>query len=300
MTATALIVSWNSAPDLTTCLSTLPPDTPVVLVDNASADASATVGQAWGADVVPSLENRGFAAAVNLGLKRVRTEYVALINPDVLVGHDVFERLEVVLRTAPDVGIVGPNTRLPDGRPEPPAARRDRTALHILLESFGLVHLSRRFDLQMVQDRSLDRDVDAVNGAFLMMRTAVLRDLGGLDESVFMYLEDQDLCRRVRDAGYRVRFVADAPAVHGNGTSTSRGSEDQQVRAYLHRIDADLEFLRRYGRPGEAGLAVAALILRALVGLLVSIARPQRRSRYRHALGYTIRQIRDRSPAPPV
>ena len=78
----------------------------------------------------------------------------------------------------------------------------------------------------MIRDRGQDRDVDAVNGAFMLLRTDLLRSLGGLDESVFMYLEDADLCRRVRDARLRVRFVAGAPAVHGGGTSTARGDPD--------------------------------------------------------------------------
>ena len=194
---------------------------------------------------------------------------------------------------------VGSDTRLPDGRPELPAARHDRRAVQILVESLGLVHVSRRFDLQMIKDRSRDRDVDAVNGAFTLVRTDLLRDLGGLDTAVFLYLEDQDLCWRVRDAGFRVRFVAGAGAVHGAGTSTARGSPDAQVRAYLHRIDADVEFLRRYGgrgvHRGRPGVRAARL-----VGLAVSVVRPERRSRYSAALGYALRQVRRRYPAPAV
>lgn len=300
MAVTALIVSWNSAPDLRVCLPSIPGDVPVVIVDNGSSDESVDVAGQYGAEVIEVRTNLGYSAAVNRGLEHVKTDHVALLNPDAVVGDHTFERLVSVLLDSPDIGIVGPNTRLPDGRPEPPAARRDRSAAQIVVESLGLVHLSRRFDLQMLHNRDHDQDVDAVNGAFLVTRTTLLRELGGLDESVFMYLEDQDLCRRVRDAGYRVRFVAGAHAVHGNGTSTARGSEEQQVRAYLHRIDADLEFLRRHGRPGAAGAAVAAFTARALIGLLISVVRSERRLRYRRAFSYTVRQIRGRVPAPPV
>ena len=133
-----------------------------------------------------------------------------------------------------------------------------------------------------------------------MIRSELLRSLGGLDESVFMYLEDQELCRRVRDAGYRIRFVAGARAVHGAGTSTARGDAGAQARAYLHRIDADLEFLRRHGGRFEAGVAAWAFVFRSALGLLVSVVRPRRRVRYRAALPYAIRQLRGRQPAPPV
>lgn len=300
MSATALIVSWNSAPDLEGCLSALPVGAPVVLVDNASTDASVAVGEEHGATVVESGRNLGFAAAVNIGLEHVHTDHVLLLNPDLTVGETTIERCVGELERFPDVGVVGPNTRLPDGSPEPPAARRDRTGVQIMIESLGLVHLSRRLDLQMIHNRDVDQNVDAVNGAFMLMRTDLLRELGGLDESVFMYLEDQDLCRRVRDAGYRVRFVADAHAVHGNGTSTARGDECQQVRAYLHRIDADLEFLRRYGRRWEVPVAIFAFTLRSTIGLLVSVVRPDRRLRYRSALGHTLRQLGGRRPPPHV
>src|SRR5690606_23819910 len=113
--------------------------------------------------------------------------------------------------------------------------------------------------------RSTDRDVDAINGAFMLLRTDLLRSLGGLDETVFMYLEDADLCRRIRDVGLRVRFVSDASAVHDAGASTRQGDPAAQARAYLHRIDADLELLRRYGSRGEARIAVWAFVFRSLV-----------------------------------
>lgn len=296
---TAIIVSWNSAPDLPRCIASLPPDAAVV-VDNASADDSVSVARDLGAEVIELPTNIGFAAAVNEGLSRATTPYVLLLNPDVTVGPGTIERCVSTLELDPTIGVVGPNTRLPDGRPEPPAARRDRSAVQILVESLGLVHLSRAFDLQMVRDRTRSQDVEAINGAFMLMRTDVVRGIGGLDETVFMYLEDQDLCRRVRDAGYRVRFVANAHAVHGNGTSTARGSERQQARAYMHRIDADLEFLRRYGRRSEVPVAIFAFTLRSLIGLAVSVVRPDRRLRYRSALVYSLRQLAGRRPPPPV
>jgi len=198
------------------------------------------------------------------------------------------------------IGVIGPATRTPDGRPEPPAARHDRRAWHILVESLGVVHINRRFDRQMVHDRRADRDVDAVNGAFMLIRTDLLRSLGGLDEDVFMYFEDADLCRRVRDTGHRIRFVADAPATHLGGASTAAGPEDAQVRAYLHRIDADLEFLRRHGKPWEPKVAAVAFTVRSIFGLVISLVRPQLRPRYRAALMYTVRQARGRIAPPPV
>jgi N-acetylglucosaminyl-diphospho-decaprenol L-rhamnosyltransferase len=295
-----VVVTWNSALHLPTALRALPEWARLIVVDNGSVDQSIEAARAEGAYVVEMARNAGFPAAVNRGLAEVEAPDVLLLNPDLVVDPKAVERCLQVLHSSPGVGIVGPATTLPDGRPEPAAARRDRRAWHVLLESLGIVHLNRRFDRQMIHDRSRDRDVDAVNGAFMLTRTELLRSLGGLDETVFMYLEDADLCRRVRDAGYHVRFVANAHAVHEGGASTAQGDEGAQVRAYLHRIDADVEFIRRYGRRGEAGLALAAFVVRSLIGSIVGVARPHLRSRYREALMHCLRQLRGRRPPPPV
>lgn len=270
------------------------------MVDNGSADDSVAIARAHGAEVIEVGHNVGFPVAVNRALRHVTADATLLLNPDLVVGRGTVERCLTELRSAPDIGIVGPATVTPEGRPEPPAARHDRRAWHIVVESLGLVHLDRRFDRQMIHDRRASQDVEAVNGAFMLIRTDLLERLGGLDESVFMYLEDIDLCRRARDAGFRVRFVADASAVHEGGASTARGDQAAQARAYLHRIDADLEFLRRHGRRGEAGLAVVAFLARAVIGLAISVVRPARRERYLRALTYTLAQVPGRRPAPEV
>lgn len=289
-----IVVSWNSAPHLGAALAALPDWVRVIVVDNESADTSVDVARAHGAEVVEMGHNAGFPAAVNAGLSAATAPAVLLLNPDLVVGPGTIERCLDELDRDATIGLVGPATTTPTGRPEPAAARHDRRAWHIAVESLGLVHLDRRFDRQMVHDRSCDQDVDSVNGAFMLVRTELLRALGGLDTAVFMYLEDADLCRRVRDAGFRVRFVAGATAVHEGGASTAQGTSDAQTRAYLHRIDADVEFVRRYGFRCESALAIAAFVLRAVVGLLVSVVRPTRRARYRSALIYTLRQLRGR------
>lgn len=296
----AIVVSWNSATHLGDALASLPVGARTIVVDNGSGDDSVAVARRHGATVVEAHRNLGFPAAVNLGLARATAEFVLLLNPDVVLAHGTVERCLEVLRGDPSIGAVGADTRLPNGHPEPAAARRDRTAAQIALESLGLVHLSRRFDRQMVHIRTADCDVDAVNGAFLLLRADLLRDLGGLDESAFMYLEDMDLCRRIRDRGLRVRFVAGATATHTGGASTARGDTAAQARAYLHRIDADVEFLRRYGRSWEPTVAAMAYAVRALVGLLVAGWRTDRRTRYAAALPFALRQTRRRTPAPPV
>ena len=184
--------------------------------------------------------------------------------------------------------------------PSPPRPGATVRAVDTLIESFALPRLHRRFDRQAIWDRDDDRDVDAVQGAFMLARTDLLRRLGGLDESVFMYLEDIDLCRRVRDAGYRVHFVAGAEAVHAGGKSTDRADDRARARAYQHRVDADLEFLRRYRSSRARQVALAFWVLRCLLGMAASPFRRNKASFYGDVLRFTLDQHHGRRPASAV
>jgi GT2 family glycosyltransferase len=228
---------------------------------------------------------------------------VLLLNPDVVLEPQALERALAAL-DAPGVGMVGINLRRPDGRPDPPAARRFRTVGTIVVESLGLGLLSPRLDLQYLPgwDRSTDRDVPCINGAFMLLPTETLRAVGGLDETVFLYLEDQELCRAIHARGERIRFVAAALATHVGGGSTEAADPEQQAVAYLHRLDASLEIVRRrQGSVARVG-ALAVLTLRSTTQLLLAaIAHDEaRKLKHRTALGWLARQARHRRPPPVV
>lgn len=276
----------------------------VICVDNASEDRSVAVAREHGAKVVEMGRNVGFPAAVNAGLRLATAPYVLLLNPDVELGPGIVARCIEELEGDAGVGMVGCNLRRMDGSPDLGAARRFRSLSGIALETLGITRLSMRFDVQYVPDRARTRshDVDCINGAFMLLSADLLRRLGGLDETVFMYLEDQDLCRRVWEEGLRVRFVADAVATHVGGASTLRASPERQTVAYLHRTDADLEMIARRHGPRARLAALALFALRAALGVLVGVVANdgQLRSKYAATLRWLRRQLRTRTPPPPI
>lgn len=295
-----LIVTWNSAPDLETCLPTLPPMARAIVIDNASPDASVATAQRLGARTVELTENTGYANAVNAGLAEATSPYVLVLNPDVLLEPGCLERCLEVLRADPTIGLVGADLREADGSPVPTAARRDLRAIDIFPNILRLSRLHPRLDRKAIWDRSRDRDVDAVQGSFMLLRTAELRALGGLDASVFMYFEDIDLCRRVRDRGQRVRFVSRARATHAGATSTGRANTEQGLELYLNLVDGELAFLRRYRGEASCRAAIVGYALKALVGLAVA---PLHRggdtaTLHRRELRFVLAQWRRRVPAP--
>jgi glycosyltransferase involved in cell wall biosynthesis len=206
-----VIVTHRSAEHIESCVSSVPRGMRVVVVDNASDDGSADVAERLGCEVIRNEHNVGFARAVNRAVReRVTAECVLLLNPDARLGTFTVERLVEQL-AAPDVAIAAPALRDARGQLQRPWWPFP-SARGAWKEAFGLHRLRPdTFDET--------RDVDFVVGACFLIRTDVFRQVGGFDERYWLYGEESDLCRRVRDLGWRVRYVADATAFHEGGAS---------------------------------------------------------------------------------
>lgn len=304
-----IVVLWNSCIELPACLASLAEagaavPLQVICVDNGSEDRSVALARELGAQLLELKSNRGFPVAVNAGLDQARAPYVLLLNPDVELRVGTLARCLEELATDRTIGMVGANLRRVDGTPDWAAARTFRSLGSIAAETFGLTRISKRLDFQYLPawSRETSRDVECINGAFMLLRTDLLRRLGGLDETAFMYLEDQELCRQVWEAGLRVRFVADAVATHVGGASTERASDDRRVLAYLHRTDADVEMVaRRDGRVARIA-ALGLFAVRAGLGLGVGVVRRDAalRSKYLTTIAWLARQVPRRHPPPPI
>lgn len=257
------IVSWNVRDlvlrALRTVLASRGVDVDIVLVDNASGDGTVEAVRAAfpSVRIVANADNRGFTAANNQAFRalgvlpadgddidRPRSApglapppYTMLLNPDTEVPPDALAALVGALDADAGLGAVGPRLRYPDGSPQP-SRYRDPTPLTCLCESTPLAWhwptnpVARRYHMADVPDDRA-QDVDWLNGAALVVRTDALRAAGGLDEGYFMYSEEADLCRRLRAAGWRVRFVPTAEIVHHEGRSSGQVAAARHV--YFHR-----------------------------------------------------------------
>jgi glycosyltransferase involved in cell wall biosynthesis len=212
-----VVVTHQSARHLAHCIEALPQRTRIIVVDNASTDGSAHLATSLGCDVIRSPRNVGFGRAVNLALReRVTSSRVLLLNPDARVEAGTLARLLAEV-DEPAVAVAAPRLAHEDGSLQRPwwpfpSARR------AWAEALGL-HRLRPEDF----DRSCD--VDFVVGACFLARTEALRAVGGFDERYWLYGEETDLCRRLRDIGWRVRYVADAVAHHVGGASGSDSTD---------------------------------------------------------------------------
>lgn len=229
----AVVVNYNAGECLERCVRTLladrsagaPPE--VVVVDNASTDDSLAALRAAGhaARIIPAGANRGYATAANIGIAATRAPVVAVCNPDLELRPGTAGAFIDRLAAEPDLGAVGPQVRNPDGSVYPSARCipniRDAVG-HGLL---GFVRPDNRFTRRYRQldlDPDVARDVDWVSGAAIWLRRVAVGGIGGWDEGFFMYVEDVDLCWRLRRAGWRIAYDPAGMVVHRQGVSTDQ------------------------------------------------------------------------------
>jgi hypothetical protein len=226
-----ITVTYNSGALIRRCLDTLWPQLragdEVFLVDNASTDGSLNGLEAAypGLRVIRNADNRGYAAANNQALRLAQGDYALLLNPDVVLAPDALATATAYLDAHPDVGILGPKILLPTGRLDPPARRTFKTPATYFYKLTGLSWLfpnNPRFGRYYLSylDEDLLTDVDAVVGAFMLMRRATIARIGLLDERFFMYCEDEDWCWRAKQDGWRVIYNPVVIAHHDKGSST--------------------------------------------------------------------------------
>ena len=237
---TVVIVSYNSAVVLAEAIASVPDGVPVVVVDNDSADASVDVARKAGGAIVKAGGNLGFGTGCNLGARAATTSFVLFLNPDARLLPETLPALLAEAKTHRDAVAFGPAILDDSGAPEVPRART-------LLDDGPAT-------MDAVPDTSCT--VGFLSGACLLVRREAFEAIGGFDEAIFLYLEDDDLCLRLRNAGGTLRYVPEARVVHYQGTSsppsraslTLRNHHTMASHVYLakkHDLTVDFETMRR-------------------------------------------------------
>jgi GT2 family glycosyltransferase len=235
-----IIVTYNSAAEIGPCLdAALATGSEVIVVDNASTDATLAEVEGRNVRVIANPKNCGFAAAINQGFAAVSSPYVLLLNPDAVIQSSIEP-----LRQACDLaGSAGAGGQLVDaaGRAQVGfMVRRLPTVASLTLEALLLNKfwpgnpVNRRYRY-LDLDLSSATTVEQPAGAFFMVRRRVWEELDGLDESFFpLWFEDVDLCRRIKDRGFSLYYVPRAVAKHTGGHSISQLPVENR-RVYWYR-----------------------------------------------------------------
>ena len=225
-----VVVSYNSRERLRTCVEGLAgrPGIEVVVVDNASPDGSLEAIEDLPVTGLQLDRNGGFAHGCNAGWRTRKGDFVLFLNPDATIAEADVRRLASVLDAEPRVAAVAPKILHSTGELDFSQRRFPRLRSTYAQAFF----LHRVFARALWADETVRRleeyerpgSPEWVSGACMLVRRRALEELGGLDESFFLYCEDTDLCRRLWDAGHEVRFEPTATAVHEGGASAPRPS----------------------------------------------------------------------------
>ena len=231
-TVSVVIVSWNAAGPLASCLGRLPAEADeVIVVDNASTDGSADLvahSFPW-VRLLRQTTNLGFAGGVNAGAAAAHGDHLLLLNSDAEADAGAIRRLGRFLDERPDAGAVAGRLVNADGSAQRGwNVRRLPTVAGLAAELLLIDRLWpgnpwRRHRLALDLDEGAPTEVEQPAAACLMVRRSAFERVGGFDERFFpAWFEDVDFCRRFRAAGEHIWFLPDARFRHRGGVARDR------------------------------------------------------------------------------
>jgi len=279
-----VVVNHNAGAYLEACLRSVyanagGADLEVVVVDNASTDGSARAASEAvpQATLIETGRNGGFAAGVNVGIRATTAPYVLVLNPDAEVWEGTLAGLVKLADERPRAGAIGPMIRNSDGTVYPSGRTVPSIGTAVGHAFLGAVWpdnpWSRSYRLAD-WDRSTEREVDWISGAAFLLRRAALDEIGLLDERFFLYAEEVDLFKRLRDAGWTIVFTPELEVVHEQGVSTGRSRRMHLI----HSESVARYFEKHHGTGWRRPLVPVARIVLRLRAELVSAWDRLRRS----------------------
>lgn len=263
---TAIIVNWNGREHLEVCLDSLRRQrldgVEILLVDNGSTDDSLAFVRARYGDAVRILalpDNRGYGAGLNAGIAAARGRYLLPLNSDTELAPECCARLVAAADAHPTTGLFAPKILAFDER-----TRIDNVG-HLLYGD-GLTRGRGRLESDRGQ-YDTPEEIVVASGCAMLVRRALLADIGLFDEDLFAYCEDTDLGLRARLAGWRCRSVPDAVVYHKYSAASDAYSPLKAFLVERNRLWVSLKCLPLPLLLVSPAFTVARLVLQAVGAL---------------------------------
>jgi GT2 family glycosyltransferase len=253
-----VIVNYNAGALLERCLlaifaSDYPAIAQVIVSDNGSSDGSLGAIRDLAKTearitIIENGANIGFAAANNRALLLVSGAYVLFLNPDCVVEPTTISRTVATMDLHPEAGMAGCLVQNRDGSEQRGCRRKLPTPASALARVFQFDRLfpgrGYGFDLTGTPLPTEPVVVEAISGAFMLVRKCALDAVGALDEGYFLHCEDLDWCMRFNRAGWKILFVPGAKAMHVQGAS----GDSAPVGVELHKHRGMLRYYKKFHR----------------------------------------------------
>ena len=275
-----IIVNYNSGQYLKHCLDALHKtngifhNSKVIVYDNASTDESLKRAQ----EAFPRVSyignhvNLGFARAVNKVIERSSGDFVLLVNPDAIVFPESISLMLDFMKTNKQCGVLGGELLSPSGYRQP-SCRRFPNYVNVLFGRRSLMRrvfpgnpFSRKY-LYSEIDPTKPHMVDFVEGSLMMIRRKALEDVGCFDEQLFLYVEDADLCYRMKQKGWETWWLPQTYAIHYRGETFRT---DNIHPAMYHSRGLYRFFCKHYKRPFLARLVLRFFLTLRLVYVIAT------------------------------
>ena len=232
-----IIVNYNVKNLLENCINSILSasknfQTEIIVVDNNSFDGSPAYIKSRfdGYNDIRVIENNvnlGFAKANNLGVSAASGKYILILNPDTILREDTIDKCIKFIESRDDIGILSCKLVLPNGKLDL-ACRRSFPSSSVAF--YRMIGLSKLFPNNKIfgkynltyLDENSSYEVDAVCGAFMLMKKEHFFKVGGFDEEYFMYGEDLDLCYRIKKENLKVYYYSGTGIIHYKGESTKK------------------------------------------------------------------------------
>lgn len=273
----------------------------LIIVDSASSDGSPQmVKNEFPSEQFPWIrliacdQNVGFPKGNNIGMQTAVGRTILLLNPDTIVLANALQQMIAYLQANPDIGVLGPQLLNSDKSVQSSRRRFPTMATAFFestwLEPYAPAKLLQNYYVQDIPDDAV-ADVDWVMGAAMLVPAEVIAQIGGMDEAYFMYSEELDWCRRIKDAGWRVVYFPAAQIIHYTGKS----SEQAVTARHINFQRAKLRYFRKYNGRFSASILRLFLLCNYLWQIIVESMkwllghkRPLRRQRI-HAYWQVLR-----------
>jgi GT2 family glycosyltransferase len=257
-----IIVNWNAQDLLAKCLHCVEATVKnvsyeTIVIDNNSTDGSQEMIRRDFPNVtlIANTENAGFARANNQGMEISQGRYTLLLNSDAFVKDETIDRMVAFMDEHPEAGMSGCQLLYEDSRLQPSCYSFPSltTEFYTALQLDKLFAKNREFGKYLMSywDFNDVREVDAIMGAFMLVRKMAVDQVGMMDDSYFMYSEEMDWCFRFKKRGWKTLYNPYVQTVHLWGGSSKR----MKVEMFLQLYRSKVEFFRKnYGPLSASGL----------------------------------------------
>lgn len=221
----------------------------ISIVDNASSDDSfQRLSNKYrtqpNISLIKNLQNLGFAAANNIALKHINNEFILLLNPDCLLQPNTLSNMLDAMQNHPEAGMAGCRILNPDGTEQRGGRRLLPDLPSSIVKAFNLKARAKTVKFDLHQQELPDKTVyvEAISGAFMLVRKSALDEVGLLDEGYFMHCEDLDWAKRFQLHGWKAIFVPDVSVTHYQGSC----SKNTPVAVEWHKHRGMLRYYQKF------------------------------------------------------